>query len=75
MNAGGIINVAAEFLGDGQGEVLDRVRRIPSRLAAVLDRAQVENQSPSRVADSMARELIKAAEGTPNKNMGLAAVR
>jgi leucine dehydrogenase len=61
VNAGGIINVAAEYLGHSQREVFDCVGRIPARLAAVLDRAQADKQSPSRVADSMARELIEAA--------------
>lgn len=61
VNAGGIINVAAEYLGNQQGEVGDRVRRIPDRLAAVLDRSEATGQSPSRVADAMALELIGAA--------------
>jgi len=60
-NAGGIINVAAEYLGNHQGDVQERVRRIPERLAAVLDRAEATGQSPARVADSMALELIGAA--------------
>lgn len=61
VNAGGIINVAAEYLGHNQRDVSDRVGRIPGRLATVLDRAQAHNQPPSRVADAMARELIDAA--------------
>jgi leucine dehydrogenase len=61
VNAGGIINVAAEYLGQDQREVFDRVGRIPARLSAVLERAQADKQPPSRVADAMARELIEAA--------------
>ena len=61
MNAGGIINVAAEYLGNDQREVVHRVHRIPERLAAVLDRAEATGRSPSHVADAMARELIEAA--------------
>lgn len=60
-NAGGIINVAAEVLGNDQSEVQGRVQRIPDRLAEVLDRADASGQSPSHVADAMARELIAAA--------------
>jgi leucine dehydrogenase len=61
VNAGGIINVAAEYLGRDQREVLDRVQRIPERLAAVLDRAEATGRSPSDIADAMARNLIGAA--------------
>lgn len=60
-NAGGIINVAAEYLGNDQRAVLDQIERIPDRLAAVLDRSEATGRSPSQVADAMARDLIEAA--------------
>ncbi|MBA4789626.1 MAG: Glu/Leu/Phe/Val dehydrogenase [Rhizobiales bacterium] len=60
-NAGGIINVAAEYLGDDALAVGERVGRIPARLAGVLDRAEASGTPPVRVADAMARELIAAA--------------
>jgi leucine dehydrogenase len=58
-NAGGIINVAAEVLGHSRQDVLERVRRIPNRLANVLARAEATGQAPSRVADQLAREIIE----------------
>ena len=61
VNAGGIVNVAAEYLGDDQHDVAHRVARIPARLGQVLDRAKAEGRSPSHVADAIARELIDAA--------------
>ncbi|MCU4179466.1 Leu/Phe/Val dehydrogenase [Bosea sp. BH3] len=64
-NAGGIINVAAEYLGRDQHEVLEQVRRIPERLEAVLDRAAATGRPPSHIADAMARDLIAAADATP----------
>jgi leucine dehydrogenase len=64
VNAGGIINVAAEYLGQDQGEVLARVHRIPDRLAAILGRAEATGRSPSAIADAMARDLIEAASPT-----------
>ncbi|WP_127088247.1 Glu/Leu/Phe/Val dehydrogenase family protein [Aquabacter cavernae] len=62
-NAGGIINVAAEYLGHDRDAVLARVRRIPDRLTEVLDRAEQTGTSPARVADAMARDLIATASG------------
>ncbi|TCT01095.1 Glu/Leu/Phe/Val dehydrogenase family protein [Aquabacter spiritensis] len=67
VNAGGIINVAAEYLGSAQGEVLARVRRIPERLSAVLDRAEATGRPPSHIADSMARDLIASAAAPANR--------
>ena len=59
VNAGGIINVAAEVLGHSRQDVLDHVRRIPNRLAKVLAHAEATGQAPSRVADQLAREIIE----------------
>lgn len=67
VNAGGIINVAAEYLGRGQDDVVASVQRIPERLAAVLDRAQATGQPASHIADAMAREIIAAAHTTPSR--------
>lgn len=71
VNAGGIINVAAEYLGHDQGEVLQQIHRIPGRLAAVLERAEATGQVPSNVADAMAGELIAAADA-PAPERGVA---
>jgi leucine dehydrogenase len=62
VNAGGIINVAAEYLGWSMAEVDARVAAIPDRLAEVLDRAELTGRPPSEVADELARELLCGGE-------------
>ncbi|MEP9355498.1 Glu/Leu/Phe/Val dehydrogenase dimerization domain-containing protein [Xanthobacter sp. KR7-65] len=69
-NAGGIINVAAEYLGHHPGAVEDAVHRIPTRLAQVLDRAEASGTSPAQVADAMARELIAKGAAAMAGNEG-----
>src|SRR5262249_46016854 len=55
VNAGGIINVSAEYLGESADKVEARVRAIPSRLALVMDAAKRQNLPPNVAADVMAR--------------------
>ncbi len=62
INAGGIINVALEYLGSGSRSDVDaRIARIPGRLDAIWDESAVTNAPPSDVADTMARRLIGRA--------------
>ena len=65
VNAGGIINVAAEYLGWSMAEVETRVAAVPGRLAEVLDRAELTGRPPSEVADELARELLCGRERQP----------
>jgi len=59
INAGGIINVALEYLGRGdQAEVETRIARIPERLVAIWDESERSGSPASDVADAMARKLI-----------------
>lgn len=63
INAGGIINVALEYLGQkGEGgsraDVETRIARIPERLNAIWDECAASNRPASEVADAMARALI-----------------
>ncbi|MHB9878625.1 Leu/Phe/Val dehydrogenase [Pacificimonas sp. ICDLI1SI03] len=59
LNAGGIINVMAEYFGDGDAEaVKTRIAKIEDRVAKILTRADQEGEATNRVADQMARELI-----------------
>ncbi|MEQ1688141.1 MAG: amino acid dehydrogenase, partial [Sphingopyxis sp.] len=64
INAGGIINVALEYLGSsgasngGRAEVEARIGRIPERLEAIWDESAASNRPASDVADAMARKLI-----------------
>ena len=62
VNAGGIINVAAEIAGDYDPDVvLERVERIGERLRDILCEAQLKGEAPFRVADAMAHEKIEVA--------------
>jgi leucine dehydrogenase len=61
-NAGGIINVSAEYLGESSLDVEARVMAIGPRVATILDQADREGASPALVADRMAREIIASAK-------------
>lgn len=59
VNAGGIVSVAREYLGQGdEAGVMQEVGRIGSRVAELLDRAS--GAAPNRVADAWAREKLRA---------------
>ncbi|PVX29401.1 Leu/Phe/Val dehydrogenase [Sphingomonas pokkalii] len=60
VNAGGIINVAGEYLGWAPEEVTMRVEATGARLAAVLDYAEAEDVPPHVAADTLARAAIAA---------------
>lgn len=57
-NAGGIINVMAEYFGEPAAAVAGRVDKIEGRVRRVLERAAAERRPPSDVADRMARERM-----------------
>lgn len=61
VNAGGIISVSAEYLGEDAGHVAQRVAGIAPRVAALIERALQENRSPAHVADEMAKQVIANA--------------
>jgi leucine dehydrogenase len=59
INAGGIINVAAEYLGAGDAaSVSAAIARIEPRLADIFAEADAKRQSTDAIADAMARQLI-----------------
>ena len=59
INAGGIINVGLEYLGQGdEVEVKARIARIPDRLAEVWDESDRSGAPSSEVADDIAKRLI-----------------
>lgn len=60
VNAGGIINVSAEYLGESAEQVEGRVRHIAPRLVKILRRAEEQGLASNRVADDLAREVIAA---------------
>ncbi|WP_336970623.1 Glu/Leu/Phe/Val family dehydrogenase [Sphingobium aromaticiconvertens] len=62
INAGGIINVALEYLGQGdRAEVDARVAQIPERLRAIWAESAANGRPAADVADAMAQRLIGRA--------------
>ncbi len=60
-NAGGIISVSAEYLGESAASVARRVAQIGPRVAAILAEASRSGLSPAQVADESAERLIASA--------------
>jgi len=59
INVGGIINVAAEYLGDGDaGAVLARIAKIEGRLTDIFVESDRTGTPTDQVADRMAQKLI-----------------
>jgi len=59
INAGGIINVALEYLGQGdRSEVNNRIEQIPARLTGIWQESERTGIPASDVADAMAKKLI-----------------
>jgi leucine dehydrogenase len=62
INAGGIINVATEYLKDGdQAEVRRKIEQIPVRLEEIWTESAASGRNPAAVADLMAQRLIGRA--------------
>jgi len=71
-NAGGIISVAGEYLGNTDiRSITTAVEQIPQRVASVLDTAKRENRPSNQVADEMARQIIAHEAGLANTEMAL----
>jgi leucine dehydrogenase len=59
INAGGIINVCTEYLGDGdEALVRQRIDGIPDRLEQIWAESASSGRDPAAVADAMAQRLI-----------------
>jgi leucine dehydrogenase len=59
INAGGIINVAYEYFGKGDDDIVnERIEKIGPRLAAIFERARDQHRSTNSVANELARERI-----------------
>ena len=62
INAGGIINVCTEYLGDGDASLVrQRIEGIPVRLEQVWTESKTTGRDPAAVADAMAQRLIGRA--------------
>ena len=59
INAGGIISVCTEYLGDGDETLVrERVEGIPTRLEHIWAESEASGRDPAAVADAMAQRLI-----------------
>jgi leucine dehydrogenase len=59
INAGGIINVCTEYLGDGDSSLVrERIEGIPIRLDQIWSESESSGRDPAAVADAMAQRLI-----------------
>ncbi|HET9812580.1 MAG TPA: Glu/Leu/Phe/Val dehydrogenase dimerization domain-containing protein [Sphingomicrobium sp.] len=59
INAGGIINVCTEYLGDGDASLVrHRIEGIPVRLQQIWSEGAETGRDPAAVADAMAQRLI-----------------
>jgi leucine dehydrogenase len=58
VNSGGIINVMAEYAGDGVAAVEARLLQLPKRLVEILETAACAHIPTNVVADNMAMEMI-----------------
>jgi len=62
INAGGIINVCTEYLGDGDSSLVRaRIEGIPVRLEQIWAESAASGRDPAAVADAMAQRLIGRA--------------
>jgi leucine dehydrogenase len=62
INAGGIINVCTEYLGDGDAALVrQRIEGIPVRLEQIWSESAASGRDPAAVADAMAQRLIGRA--------------
>ena len=71
INAGGIINVTLEYLGQGdRAEVEARLKLIPGRLETIWAESTATGETEARVADRMAMALIGRAGWVPHSATG-----
>jgi leucine dehydrogenase len=62
INAGGIINVSTEYIGDGDASLVRRrIEAIPDRLETIWAESAASGRDPAAVADAMAQKLIGRA--------------
>ncbi len=60
INAGGVISVAREYLGDSsEDEVLAEVSRIPERLEEIFEEAAKTDRPTNVIADELARRIVE----------------
>lgn len=76
INAGGMISVAREYLGEGDVAQLARaVDQIGERLLEIFERAQLAGRPSNLEADQMAERILDAARDEPSAQAPLRPVR
>ena len=62
INAGGVISVAREYIGDSsEDEVLAEVSRIRERLEQIFDEAEKTGRPTNVIADELARRIVEGS--------------
>ena len=61
VNAGGIVNVAAEYLGETIDQVVQRIKEVPQRVISILGQAHRQRRATNLVADEIAQHIIADA--------------
>ncbi len=61
VNAGGIINVSAEYMRETPASVEKRVMQIPQRLLQLVERSEREGIATNFMADKMAKNIVDQA--------------
>ena len=68
INAGGVISVAHEYLGDAsEDQVRTEVARIPERLQQIFSEAAETGQPTNEIADALARRIVANAQNENNE--------
>lgn len=68
INAGGVISVAREYLGQSsEEEVREEVGRIPERLSRIFSASKKEGRPTNVIADELARSIVAAARTSAPK--------
>ena len=68
LNAGGVISVAHEYLGESSEETVRvEIGRIPDRLEEIFDEADRSNRPTNEIADAIARRIVAEAGGTDTR--------
>ena len=69
INAGGVISVGAEYLGDCfEGDVAEQIGAIGATLAKVYSRAKTTSTPTNIVADRMAEEVLQSASDATTRS-------
>ncbi len=67
INAGGVISVAREYLGQSsEEEVREEVGRIPDRLGRIFEASRKEGRPTNIIADELARDIVANAKNNPS---------